>query len=874
MVVDSNLKLISYNKDSNRIFTLSGSDLNRSILEATCQCEISDFEEKLVDTIKSGNGSDGIVEVNRHVYQMRIYPNKDDSGRISGAVIVFYDNTQIIRAQEKLQASDLSIRAIIDGSPTLISLKDSMGKYLVVNRAFRERYQVTDSEIIGKTDRQLFDEALTLQIRDNDLEVLLKRTNAEHQETIPFQGKEYIYYSSRFPVQTAAGNSLQVVGTVSLDVTEQIKSQSALMASESRYRAIVEDQAVLVCRYLPKGRITFVNSAFCSFLGGTAETNLKHSFLDFVDSSDRVKANLEVDRLSPEHSITQYETKILSHSHLNQSEQQKWVRWIHRAIFAADGTPLEYQVVGFDVTALHLQTDYLLQKENLFTHVLEHTSDFLTVYKVENEDFVLESFNQSAAKSRNYGHAKLIGKKLTDLSDSINADFILEKYKESYASGQVTTFEEEIDTPNGSKHLLTTLLPIRNDDQAVDRIAALSRDITPLKRVEQALREQKNVSDTSNQAKSDFLAAMSHELRTPLSVITGMSQLLNRGELTTQQKRYVVSIQQSSKVLLALIEDVLDLSKIEAGKLNLEFRPFSFPEVISEVSTSFETQATQKGLQFHHSLSGSAAPILLGDQIRIKQILLNLVGNALKFTQSGSIEVKLNLLPTRTEAHWRARVEVIDTGVGIPEEAFHRIFGRFSQADSGISRKFGGTGLGLAISKQLVELMDGQIGFESEKGKGSKFWFVIDLPVAPAGSVTEQAQITAPLSLKNVCALAVDDNAENLNMLAEHLRDHLGELYLASSAEEAIELLKQKPIDIVLMDVQMPGMDGVEATRVIRSLPDGKKSVPIIALTANAMSGDRERFLAAGMNDYLSKPLDFEVLFQKLAQVKTFAQKH
>jgi signal transduction histidine kinase/CheY-like chemotaxis protein len=438
----------------------------------------------------------------------------------------------------------------------------------------------------------------------------------------------------------------------------------------------------------------------------------------------------------------------------------------------------------------------------------------------------------------------------------------------------VTTFEEEIDTPNGSKHLLTTLLPIRNDDQAVDRIAALSRDITPLKRVEQALREQKNVSDTSNQAKSDFLAAMSHELRTPLSVITGMSQLLNRGELTTQQKRYVVSIQQSSKVLLALIEDVLDLSKIEAGKLNLEFRPFSFPEVISEVSTSFETQATQKGLQFHHSLSGSAAPILLGDQIRIKQILLNLVGNALKFTQSGSIEVKLNLLPTRTEAHWRARVEVIDTGVGIPEEAFHRIFGRFSQADSGISRKFGGTGLGLAISKQLVELMDGQIGFESEKGKGSKFWFVIDLPVAPAGSVTEQAQITAPLSLKNVCALAVDDNAENLNMLAEHLRDHLGELYLASSAEEAIELLKQKPIDIVLMDVQMPGMDGVEATRVIRSLPDGKKSVPIIALTANAMSGDRERFLAAGMNDYLSKPLDFEVLFQKLAQVKTFAQKH
>lgn len=859
IVVDNELNVVRYNSAALGLFSISPQDIGRPVTEASCQCEIKDFERVLKETIRTGKTQEVVCHSARQIFQMRIHPSRDEKKKIVGAIILFFDNTEFIHARDLLEISEKRIRGIIDNSPTLITLKDNVGKYLTANRSFLEFYHLQEDQVIGKTDREIFSTEIADTLRDNDLEVLLKREPSTKQERIFYRGEESVFHVNRFPLFGKNERNPYAVGTVSLNITKDQKAQDLLRLSEIRYRAMIEEQAVFVVRHLPDGKLTFTNAAFNSTFGGTAESNLSRNFLSVVHPDDVKRVQSELEKITFSQPMIQYEHRALP----SHGAGVKWIRWIHRGIFDEKNILVEYQTVGFDVTDIHNQTSDLLAKESLYTHVLEHTSDYLSVYRFENKEFFLENFNQSAVRGRT-GIQNFLGRKLSDLVDPNSYREVSRKYEKSLGSGEIINYDEEIEGPGGPIFLSTTLVPVpaRNDEPA--KIVVLSRDITKLKRTERALRDEMNNAEAANRAKSEFLASMSHELRTPLNVIMGMGQLLARSELAPPQKKLIESIQRSSKILLALIEDVLDLSKIEAGKISFDLKPMSLEQVTLEAFQSFESEAHRKGIEYKREFRVDKDVTVMGDSVRLRQILNNLIGNALKFTEKGSVKfsVKLETLSNEIASVY---FEVKDTGIGIAQESMGKIFKRFSQADSSTSRRFGGTGLGLAISKQLVELMNGQIGFDSVENEGSTFWFKIQFSRASRVKSGEVVEKKMDLDFKNFNVLAVDDNPESLRVLRLFFESNGGVLQTAESGKEALDLIKKETFDLILMDMQMPEMDGLETTRRIRGLGNIKKRTPVIALTANAMASDKENCLSAGMNDYLTKPVDFDEL-KKLLQ--------
>jgi PAS domain S-box-containing protein len=623
-----------------------------------------------------------------------------------------------------------------------------------------------------------------------------------------------------------------------MDVTQQ-------KASELFSEALVQISPIGIYRTDEAGRCVYVNKRWEEITGISSASALGEGWASALHPEDRLRLFAEWNQSVAEDRPFESEYRFR-----RKDGSVAWV--IGRAIPQRDrqGRVLGYVGSVEDVTSLK---QALLAQQNqqfaLDAHAIVAVTDVAGTIIYANDRFCAIS---------GFPRAELLGANHRILNSGHHPRGFFTDMFRAISAGNTWHGEICNRAKDGSIYWVdTAIVPFRDHSGKVEQYVSIRTDITARKLGETELLKAKEAAEAASRVKSEFLAAMSHEIRTPMNGIIGMSELLEDTALNQEQSRMLRVIRTSGENLLRIINDVLDLSKLEAGRLTSELGEFSLAEMVNDVCSLVGVQARTKQVSVSFAFEGVRQGIVRGDAGRLQQVLTNLVGNAVKFTAAGSVRVCVSPGMASPEAEV-VRIEVSDTGIGISEEGRSKLFQPFSQVDSGHNRRYGGTGLGLAISKQLVELMGGRVGCESTLGAGSTFWVELPLPSAApleaAGAAGKQETRRVPERLR---VLVVEDNEAN-QLVSRIMLEKMGHLVaVAGDSDAALELLANQRFDLVFLDCQMPGRDGFETIRLIRSgtLPGVDSSIRVVALTAYALAGDREMCLAAGMDDYVAKPV-------------------
>jgi PAS domain S-box-containing protein len=546
----------------------------------------------------------------------------------------------------------------------------------------------------------------------------------------------------------------------------------------------------------------------------------------------------------------------------------RWIEHYCQPVFSPDGKYLGTRGSNRDVTKRKQTEEALLVREEQLRLFVEHAPTAIAMF-----DKQMRYLDVSNRWLEDFG---LVGQDLRGRSHYEVLPDVPERWRDVHRrclSGTVERSEADpfVRANGNTQWKRWEARPWYASSGEVGGIVIFSEDITKNKQAEEQLRTAKDEADKANRAKSEFLANMSHEIRTPMNGIMGMTELALLQDIPPRAREYLQFVKQSGKALLEIINDILDMSKIESGTVVLERRPFMLREAMISMFVPFSVSAEAKGLLFHHSIEADVPDQLTGDLGRLRQVLTNLLGNAVKFTEKGGVRVSVSMDKEPTEPRVsRLLFRIKDDGIGISKDRLEDMFEPFSQVGLSTHVKYGGTGLGLAISKNLVELMGGQIWANSEPAKGTTFYFTSEF-----GMAEEQAppktniQPGDPTNTVSLHILLGEDDEPSRFMTTELLRLRGHRVVTAADGLEVIERLKSNKFDLVLMDVRMPVTDGVEATKRIRGGEAGEdqKNIPIVALTAYALTNDRERFLSVGMDGYLSKPIDMEDLNRVLRRV-------
>ncbi|HEY7864603.1 MAG TPA: ATP-binding protein, partial [Psychromonas sp.] len=517
------------------------------------------------------------------------------------------------------------------------------------------------------------------------------------------------------------------------------------------------------------------------------------------------------------------------------------------------------------IVAFHNISTRLLEAENMRTLL---ASLPIATFLLNQKRKVIE-VNAAGEKLLGYKKDQILNKQMVEFAPEDSKDSQLRILNDYFADPKDmhVTQDKSIMIQQESGNIIEVNVVLSQVKLGEETIFVISmRDITEANHTNHLLLKAKELADDASRAKSEFLANMSHEIRTPMNAIIGMSQLALEGFLQKKERNYMTKVHGEASSLLGIINDILDYSKIEAGKLELEKRPFNLTSLFGSVNTLFAQKMQHKGLSLFYRIEEDVPLNLLGDALRLKQIFINLVGNAVKFTERGEIALKVSVAECDA-SNVRLQISVQDNGVGMTAEQQSKLFSAFSQADASTTRKYGGTGLGLSICKNLVTLMGGDIWIESRAGQGSEFFFTVCLEIDPnreADSIVGAEDISHMQSQQTLFGahiLLVEDNALNQELATTLLKAKGIRVDHAKDGAIAVEKTRKNSYHAILMDMQMPVMDGYRATAAIRQF---NKKIPIIAMTANVMDGEREKVAAAGMNDYISKPIDVPLMFKVL----------
>lgn len=674
------------------------------------------------------------------------------------------------------------------------------------------------------------------------------------------------------------GKALRVIGTHT-DISWRRQAEEQLRESEERFRSMFSALSEGIITFGLNGEVLACNEAAEAILGITeSEIRSRKQLMQWQpireDGTpfplDELPLSITLHTGDPCHGVTM--------GHHRPDGEVVWLQVNAEPAFDADCRKLNSVVVSFtDISERH-HNEQTLRKLSL---AVEQSPNSILITNVAGN---IEYVNQAFSKITGYSNAEVLGKAPSLLQSGATPN---ERYAELWATlarGESWKGEFLNRRKNGSEYVdFATIAPIHQADGRITHFLSIQEDITERKRIAAELNQHrlhleelvdertaqlnaaKHAAEAANQAKSTFLANMSHEIRTPMNAIVGLVHLLKRQPLTAEQTDKLNKIGDASQHLLSVLNDILDISKIEAGKLQLESTDFMLDALLANVCALVQDKADKKGLQLTRETDPSLNTPFRGDATKITQALLNYLANAVKFTEHGQIILRSQHIAATPDG-LQVRFEVADSGIGIPVEAQQRIFDSFEQADSSTTRKYGGTGLGLTINRHLARMMGGEVGVSSQPGKGSVFWMTIPLRhgVAPHGEDKAPPPQSSE-SLRGKRLLIAEDNLINREVCTEMLRDTGLAIEVAENGLQALEKARATQYDAILMDMQMPILDGLEATRAIRALP-GYTAIPIIAMTANVFEKDRHDTRAVGMVDHIGKPVDPEELINTLAK--------
>jgi two-component system, sensor histidine kinase and response regulator len=812
----------------------------------------------------------------------RKYPIKDDKGEIIGLFGVARVITDKVAAEEALRRERETLQLILDYAPIGIWCQDGRGKISFVSKAFCQSVGITEAAF--KTTphyAELIPEAFRQQCLDSDAAALARDGVSISHQRLPFvDGNVHDLRIIKAVKRDDHGEPQALVG-LSLDITEEIRREQALCLERDNTRTLLETVEAIIVALDGEGRITMLNRKGCLLLGYDETELIGKDWFEWclppeIDR-DEIR-HIHKDVLAGNIAASYFENTVVT-----RRGEQRLIAWRNSMIRNKEGNVIGSLSCGEDITERKQMELSLRESEANFRALYEQAP--LAYQSLDMAGNILE-VNDAWLTQLGYSRDEVIGRYVGDFIEEESVSTLQCEFPKFQSTGRVAGPVFKMRHKLGSSPLWEVNGRIGRDSEGRPlRTHCILTDVTSrlaaateLEKYQQHLEalvaertadlaKAKEVAETANVAKSAFLANMSHEIRTPLNAISGMAHLIRRAGVDRQQAERLGKLQAASDHLLAIINAVLDLSKIEAGKFSLDEEPFRIESLFGNIVSMLHARALAKNLPLATEIN-VVAQSFLGDATRLQQALLNYAANALKFTETGRIV--LRAMQTNEDSDTALiRFEVSDTGIGIAPEVLPRLFSAFEQADNSTTRQYGGTGLGLAITKKIAVLMGGDAGVESTLGQGSTFWFSARLKKATIAhrnenpSVDGSAEDILKSDFPGCRILLVEDEPINRE-IAQIMLDDIG--FYVDIAEDglgAVEQASHNAYDLILMDMQMPQMDGLQATAKIRQQA-GHGQTPILAMTANAFAEDKIRCLAAGMNDFIAKPVTPEDFYDIL----------